>query len=741
MRSSALGGELESGISLHAYKAALDNIANVMCTDQSGNIVYANEHFCQINKCTLEQVLGENNRIFNSGHHPPEFFRDLWTTIASGNIWRGEICNRALDGTVYWVDTKIAPRYDHAGDRAGYVALRLDITARKQAEAEAIEENRKRRETEMLLNDIVATLPNGVVAYDADGKVSFFNKAHKEIYAELSRSVEVGRRRKDLVQAGDHGVLLPLVRQSAADPLSCQDSFLQHLPGDRWVQVQNRKSQSGTLVSVQTDVTELKRAEQQIAFQAQRDSLTGTLNRNALLSCLAEATGQDRGKTCPLTFVLLDLDDFKAINDGLGHDAGDELLCHVADCLQSAVRCSDTVARVGGDEFAILLKDTNARADIKRVLEKLRAALAAPVRIGGKTIVASSSIGVAVFPRDGDTPDKLMKCADLALYRCKRESRSGYKIYSSSMRRQHIHRTRLTEKLSQALARDEFCVVLQPQCDIGKRCHTGFEALVRWKVGRRWVPPEELISIAEEVGLISQVSYRIMDKALAMMARFKQAGLAPGVLGINVVAAQLHEPSFVKTLLRLLKTHGIAPSELEIEVTENVILDRSASSIARVLQKLHAEGVSIALDDFGMGYASLTHLKRFPLNRLKIDRSFVAGMLDDQDDHVIVRTVISLAHNLGLQVVAEGVETPEQYRELLGLGCDAVQGFLIGRPMDEESAARHCRQSGGCCSVIAIEPGKLALDRNGAGRGTRAGTGRQHQGTCSRTRKAAGSGR
>lgn len=744
--SSALGDELESGISLHAYKAALDQIANVVCTDLSGNIVYANETFCEVNKCSLEQVLGKHNRIFNSGHHSADFFRDLWTTIKSGHVWRGEIRNRALDGSLYWVDARIAPRYDDSMQPVGYIALRLDITARKEAEAQAIEENRRRRETEALLNDIVETLPNGVIAYDLDGRVSFFNKAHKQIYGQLAPGVEIGRRRKDVIRGADREAVLPWNRNPAwdYDPTSCRDSFLQRLPQDRWIQVQNRKSESGTLVSVQTDVTELKRAEQQIAFQAERDWLTGIFNRNAFVARLAEATGPDAAKDGPISLVLLDLDDFKGINDGLGHDAGDALLRHVADCLLSSVRHTDIVARVGGDEFAIALRDSHSKADIKCTLEKLRAALTTPVQIGPKTIVPSTSIGVAVYPHDGETPHALMKCADLALYRCKREARGSYRVYNMAMRRQHMRRTRLTEKLKQALARDEFSVVLQPQCDIVNQRHTGFEALVRWKVGHKWIPPQDLVSIAEEAGLISQVSYRIMDKALAMMARFKQAGLEPGSLGINVVAAQLHEPSFVKNLKRLLKSHGIAPCELEIEVTENVILDRSAQSIARVLEKLHAEGIAITLDDFGMGYASLTHLKRFPLNRLKIDRSFVSGMLEDQEDHVIVRTVISLAHNLGLEVVAEGVETPEQYQELVNLGCDAVQGYLIGRPMEEPDAAEHCGRS--VCCYWSAKPEKPSRKRDRA-RGSRNGAGpiippactpRRDHSVCEGERKTAG---
>ncbi|WP_170304600.1 EAL domain-containing protein [Croceicoccus estronivorus] len=678
-----------TGISLGAYKKALDRIANVVCTDLQGYIVYANENFCQLNKCSISDAVGKNNNIFNSGLHGPEFFKQLWKTISAGDIWHGEVCNKALDGTPYWVDMQITPRYDPLGKIIGYLALCLDITARKDAEARAAEENRKRQEMETLLHDIVETLPNGVIAFDKDGKAIFVNSAHEEISSDNTELIDLCRRASDC----DHSASTIDEKRcnahlSRGENQHCK-CFIQHLPDDRWVQIQHRRSTTGTLVSVQTDVTDLKHAERKIAYQAKRDPLTGIFNRNTFVERLSKAVTHNRQTHQPCALVRIDLDDFKAINDGLGHDAGDILLRHIAGCLEASVRKTDTVARIGGDEFAILLTGCCTTAEIRRVMGKLSAALAVPAEIGQQTVVQTASMGIATFPHDAENPDELMKCADMALFQCKREGHGTYRIYNMSMRRQRMRRIKLAEELKKSLTNDGFKVVLQPQLDMATGKHTGFEALVRWKVGRKWIPPEDLISVAEEAGLISQLSQKITDKALAMFARLKLRNLNPGTLGINIVAAQLHEPNFVRSLIAALKRHSIRPAEIEIEVTENVILDRSADSIARVLQKLHAEGIAIALDDFGMGYASLTHLKRFPLSRIKIDRSFINGMLKAQDDHVIVRTIISLAHNLGLQVVAEGIETHDQYVELEKLGCDAAQGYLLGRPLDEQGASRH----------------------------------------------------
>lgn len=678
-----------------AYKNAIDQVAILAFTDPSGRIIDANDHFCRISEFSREELIGAHHRILNSGHHHPAFFRHMWRTISSGQIWRSEICNRTKSGKLYWVDTTIAPQFDTVGKICGYVSVRLDITARKLAEAQAKDENLKRRDMEALLDDIVDTLPNGIVAYDHEDRIIFVNKANREIYGDLAPRTEIGCHRNDVFAHSNMEALRPQEDEDSFNynPTGCQQSIIQYLPGDRWIQVQNRRSTSGTLVSVQTDVSQLKRVEKQIKQQAERDFLTGVFNRHALfnrLTKLFQSPADTAPQTC--TLVLIDLDGFKAINDRMGHVAGDTLLRQVAENFQNAVRQGDMVARLGGDEFAILLPHAHTERDITRIMEKLTSALDTPVRIGQQKITASASMGVASFPHDGKTPEELIKSADLALYQCKQNGRGAYALYDLSMRRLRKRRETLTAKLRTALTRDQISVVLQPQLNMSTGRHTGFEALVRWKVGRGWIPPLELISIAEEAGLVTQLSYQIMDKAFAIFARLKAITTDPGTIAFNVVAAQLHKPDFANSLMGLLDKHGITPDEVEIEVTENVILDRSADHIARVLRNLHSKGMSIALDDFGTGYASLTHLKQFPLDRLKIDRSFISGIMDEKDDQIIVRTIISLAHSLGLQVVAEGIETKEQYQELSNLGCDLAQGYLIGRPMDEDAISAYLKQ-------------------------------------------------
>ncbi|GLT02083.1 GGDEF domain-containing protein [Sphingobium jiangsuense] len=677
---------------LHAYREALDHVAIVATTDRAGRITDVNRLFCEISGYAREELIGADHRLLNSGHHPSHFFRQMWQTIAQGNVWRADICNRDKKGRLYWVDTTIAPRRDGDGRLVGYVSIRFDITSRKIAEAEVLAELRRREVTENLLVDIIETIPNGLVAYDSQGQLLFCNNAHRKLYDLASCSPA----RSPMMQSGGRQppasgpfapADLPTHLSIGLEGEGMSRPYIQQLDSERWIQIHNRRSESGNLVSIQTDISALKRAQMQIKHQAERDALTGIGNRTILMRRLSNLfrsrSREDRGMAM---LMIVDLDDFKLINDRFGHDGGDTLLQHIAERLRASVRRNDTVVRLGGDEFAVLMRDIPDRPAVERIAGTMLGKMQQPVKVGQQTIIPSASIGIALFPKDAKTPGELMKNADLALYQAKLNGRRGYSVYDSMIRRDRKRRAVLIEKLRVSLSRDEVGVALQPQSNLRSGRHEGFEALARWKVGGAAVPPLELISVAEEAGLITQLSYRLIDKALAAMAGFRRDGLSPGTIAFNVVAAQLQEPDFIERLCAMVEAHGLSPQDIEIEVTENVILDRAAGNIAAALKQLHKKGMSIALDDFGTGYASLTHLKQFPIDILKIDRSFISGILNEKDDEIIVRTIISLAHNLGFEVIAEGVETIDQYKQLSNFGCDLVQGYLLARPMSEEES-------------------------------------------------------
>jgi diguanylate cyclase (GGDEF)-like protein/PAS domain S-box-containing protein len=685
-----------------ACKEAIDHIAMVVSLDRRGTIVETNE--------TFHRITGHERRILRTdvrrilvAEDVKTLARSMAAAVRDHSIWRGDIRFLGQDDAIVWSDLTLVAQRDLRSRITGFVLLALDITERKNAAYAAVEERRRREDMESLVRDIVEAVPNGIVAYDDAGKVIFFNEAHGNLYGSMASGMAIGQDRMSLVapEHEKHLLRAKAQRKSLTAATACYRSFVQKLPGDRWIQVQNRRSPAGRLISVQTDVTGLKRAEKHIKQQATRDPLTGLGNRAALFARLARyaAGSQSGSEACAL--LLIDLDDFKGINDSYGHDAGDLFLQQFAANLRSAIRRTDTAARLGGDEFAVILPGLNSAEEIAPVLAKVQRAIARPVTIGNRTLIPSASIGVACCPRDGTEPRELMKSADHALYHCKQNGRGSFAFYDGSMRRQLARRAYLSEELRLTVERDEIGVVLQPQRDMSNGRHFGFEALVRWNLMGKWIPPVELISIAEEAGLVKQLSYQVIDKALAIVGRLKERGLDPGIVAFNTVASQLYDAEFPETLLGILSRHGVTPCQIELELTENVILDRSADIIARAIHDLHAMGFNIALDDFGTGYASLTHLKRFPLNRLKIDRSFISGierndeiLLRDKDDFIISRTIVSLAHNLGLKVVAEGVETSRQYEELSNIGCDCAQGYFIGRPMSEKDVEKYLRTSG-----------------------------------------------
>lgn len=737
------GDSWDSHAELDSIRTALDRQAILAVTNRGGRVLEVNDRFCQISKYSREELVGRPHNIVNSGHHPPEFFAEMWQTISSGNSWRGDIRNRAKDGTHYWVDTTIAPRFGPNGKVIGYVSIRYDITARKEAEAALVEAYRKREQAALLLRDIIDTLPNGVAAYGPDDRLVLCNATHREFYnptpppqtlvgnagcdegtccpdgVDLPACAAgglTGRHGWALIpggNAGSSGHANPEHAERREDHRHATEErrgaerenarrnkdrqwIVQHTDR-RWLQVQERASHSGNLVRVSTDVTDIKQAEHRIAEQAQRDPLTGLFNRRIILEgmeelCTTLQPGDALTNSRPTQIAALlaiDLDGFKEINDRLGHDAGDQLLIEIARILGRAVRHSDIVARLGGDEFSILLRNLGREGDAIAVVDKLFQALEHPIRLGNKSIVPKASIGVAYFPRHGETPQDLMKHADMALYQAKAAGKRTFTIYHPRLGEAYQTRQQLAKALRNALQRKRIDVALQPQFSFANGSHVGFEALLRWTYRRRLMSPSEIISIAEEFGLIVALGYDVIARALGKMRRMLDLGLDPGMVAINASPTQLREGDFADRLGAMVRQHGLEPSQIEIEITESVILDQSSDLILATLEDLERLGIRMSLDDFGTGFASLTHLKRLPIHRLKIDHSFVRGVDQCPRDSAIVRTIISLSHSLDLEVVAEGIETEGQYRALSNMGCDFAQGFLIQVPLMGEELTRY----------------------------------------------------
>lgn len=455
-------------------------------------------------------------------------------------------------------------------------------------------------------------------------------------------------------------------------------------------------------VSAQYDITATKRYESELEFQTNCDALTGLANRNLLRDRLSQAISYAHRYGHPIWVVFVDLDRFKFVNDTLGHQAGDLLLKAVSGRLQGAVRETDTISRMGGDEFVLILPE-RTDADLSTgIVKRIMDAVSQPLSIEGHEFFISTSIGVAVYPADGETPEELIKHADIAMYRAKETGRNNFQFYTPAMNERALERLRIEGDLRSALEREEFVLHYQPQVDLHTRQIVGAEALIRWQHPELgMVPPARFIGLAEDTGLIVPIGAWVIRTACMQNKAWQLSGLGHLRVSVNLSARQFAQLDLVESVAQALNEAQLEPEYLEIELTESLVMADVDRAIG-ILRELKALGVKLSIDDFGTGYSSLSYLKRFPIDVLKIDRSFVNDITVDPDDAAIVASIISLAHSLRLQVIAEGVETEAQLAYLREHHCDQIQGYFFSRPVTHDVFA-HMLEEGKCLQVGTTE--------------------------------------
>jgi diguanylate cyclase (GGDEF)-like protein/PAS domain S-box-containing protein len=600
----------------------------------------------------------------------------------------------------------VAPRLGW-GDRAGLagktfigllfswlLAYLAKLLTRQRAykinlEQQVTERTAEIQASERQLSATLDAIPDLLFEMDLNGRYLLCHSPRAADLLAAPVQTLLGKTVSEVLPPAAAEVVLQALKQAHELGLAHGQQFELASPDqDRWFELSvARKAvsagQEPRFIVISREITERKQAEKDIQKLAYFDALTNLPNRSLLNDRIRHALSEADRRQESLALMFLDLDHFKNINDTLGHGVGDQLLVALAARMQSVVREQDTVARLGGDEFILLLPDTGAKG-AARVAQKLLQTVSLPVQIGPHELTVTPSMGIAQYPRDGDDLETLSRRADIAMYRAKQSGRNGYQFYTTEMQLTTDRALQIENALRRALERDQLRLHYQPQLSLSTNRIVGVEALLRWQhpeLGQ--VAPAEFIAIAEASGQIQSIGEWVLRTAALQAKQWRDLGLASMTMSVNLSAVQFRHPDLPELVARILAEAQLPPQFLELELTEGVALHDPLGAIA-VMQRMHQQGVKISIDDFGTGYSSLSYLKRFHACQVKIDQSFVRDITDDPEDLAIVNAIISMAHSLGMNTVAEGVETQAQLTLLRAQGCDEVQGYFFCRPQPPE---------------------------------------------------------
>ena len=635
---------------------------------------------------SLESLL--ETRVGDLYQDPEDRRRWQQAIAAAASAQSFEARVRRFDGVVIWVRFTVRAFRGDDGEILRYEGALEDITDRHRAE-EAL------RASEERFRSLVQNASDLICILDARGIVRYESPSHCRVLGSEPEE-HVGRSLPELVHPEDRTVLENALRQLVEEPreIVTFEYRLLHRDGG-WRALESTASNllgqpavAGIVLNAH-DITDHKRAEEKLLHDALHDELTGLPNRALFMDRLRQSMERSRREPERLTAVLfLDLDRFKIVNDSLGHLVGDELLIQISGALAAALRPSDTIARVGGDEFAILLEGGRDVSDAVRVADRIHDRLSTPTNLGGHEVFITASIGIAVHTPEYERPEDLLRDADTAMYRAKTSGRACHVVFNRVMHRFVMARLQLETDLRRAVERGQLRVHYQPFVDLATDEVTGFEALVRWHHPRRGLlPPDEFLSVAEETGLIVPIGRFVLIESCRQIGELQRKHREMGALKltVNLSNKQFFQADLFDQIAEALATSGLDPACLGLEITEGVII-RQADSASGRFSRLKGMGVQLYLDDFGKGYSSLNYLHRFPMDVLKIDRSFVSRIEEAEGNFAIVKAIVTLAHQLGMEVVAEGIQTPEQRARLRGLGCEYGQGFYLSHPLPADEA-------------------------------------------------------
>ncbi|MEN6508781.1 MAG: EAL domain-containing protein, partial [Smithella sp.] len=591
------------------------------------------------------------------------------------------------DGEIRYSEIAGFPVQNQKGEVIGFRGIGRDITERKRLEEIM-------RQSEQRYRTILEEMDDAYFEVDLSGNYTYVNDAISRLLGYPKEEL-IGTTFRKQVNEEDTALLYEAFGKIFTTGKPVRDIAYKAIRKDGEIRyseiagfpIQNQKGEVVGFRGIGRDVTERKRSEEQIRHMATHDALTELPNRMMFGQLLNHAIQAAKRNKRQLAVLFIDLDRFKIINDTLGHEAGDLLLQTIAARFKQTLRAMDVVARLGGDEFVILVEEVDNPGQLVTVAQKILSAAMKPVPLLGEECRVTASVGISIYPKDGEDEQALMKTADKAMYFAKEEGKNNYQFYSEGMQSQSIEQFSLETHLRLALERNELSLNYQAKLDFKTGVITGVEALLRWHsplLGD--VTPTQFIPVAEETGLIVPIGRWVMKTACAQNVAWQQQGLPPVCISVNLSLRQLRDENLIEDIKTALSDSGMAPHLLELEITESMIMHNPARIVA-ILTQIKDMGVRLAIDDFGTGYSSLAHIRRFPIDTIKVDRSFIRNVPEDFEDKAIIEAIISMGQTLSLTVVAEGVETQEQMDFLRQHSCDEMQGYYFSKPVAADEFA------------------------------------------------------
>jgi len=664
---------------LQSFRYAIENSDNaIVITDIDRKIEYVNNAFETQTGYLASEVMGENPNILKSELVNPAVYKDLNETLDRGEKWQGELINKCKDGTLLYEKISIVPVFIE-GELVQYLAIKLDIT-------EYIKQQQKLKQS----STVYEMIGDGVIITGKDKKIISANHSFVEMFGYS----------EDELLGSDPMIVSTL----SEDSIFYKKMWSQLLIKDRWSGKIHNKTKSGKIlpiwlsisivrdknneiqnfIAIYTNLKEIIEMEEKAEYLAYHDSLTKLPNRAHFERQITDIIELVKSSKEQVAILFIDLDRFKVINDTLGHHVGDGMLIELAKRVKSVLKKDDILARIGGDEFVVILNAIKDKAYVSVMADKILSVIREPIEVQTYHLYTTASLGIAIYPEDGEDRNEIIKHADSAMYHAKDKGKDNYQFYTEQLSLDVEARLNLEQELLHALERKELLLHYQPQYYLKSGKISGAEALLRWNnKNLGWVSPDDFISIAEDTGLIVKIGYFVFEEACKEYMRWQEEGLNIESISINISSIQFREDDMFEKLKKIILEVGIPAHKIEIEITESFIMEYSTTNLT-ILEDLRNIGCRISIDDFGTGYSSMSYMKRLALDTIKIDKSFIMDLPGDSHDVEVSKAIIALSKSLGYQVIAEGIETAEQEEFLRNHHCDIGQGFYFAKPMEKD---------------------------------------------------------